>query len=613
MKKFVKRIGFACLASLIIFGCFENTVLAEETTKEIFVEETVEIDAENLPDNDELFAGYVEQVLYSDLYEDVSTYGNVGAEKLKTQESKELYEVLKEKFRAIAEGELASTELSINMKIVWTAEELGVSSITSSNVKSLVSAKFKEVVNTTDVLTYLRMDCPYELYWYDKTIATGTSYAINYNSKSITINGITMKCVVSEEFQNGGIYKMDVAKAQAAAATKAKATEIVAANVNATDYEKIVAYKEAICDLVSYNYAAADNDDTPYGNPWQLIWVFDGDDSTKVVCEGYAKAFQYLCDLSNLTCYTADGTMTSWSGAGGHMWNVVTLDGENYLVDITNCDSGTIGYPDKLFFVGTQGSVAEGYVFALTTSNVGYFYRENCVAALGEEILTLATSNYTVKTPEPTPDPEPTPNPEPETTPVTEVFADISENAWYIDSVQYVYDHGIMSGSNSLFNPEGNVTRAQVVSTLYKLAGLPEVTDYRACEEMVDIEAGQWYTDAVCWAYSVGVASGNSTTKKFNVSAPVTRQQLASFFYNFAEYKGLDTTTRGDYSNLAGADQVASYAVDTMQWAYGTGVITGSKVTDVTGATVYDLKPAGTATRAQLAAILQRFCEKYHI
>ena len=96
MKKFVKRIGFACLASLIIFGCFENTVLAEETTKEIFVEETVEIDAENLPDNDELFAGYVEQVLYSDLYEDVSTYGNVGASRLKTKEAKVIYELIKE-------------------------------------------------------------------------------------------------------------------------------------------------------------------------------------------------------------------------------------------------------------------------------------------------------------------------------------------------------------------------------------------------------------------------------------------------------------------------------------------------------------------------------------
>ena len=84
---------------------------------------------------------------------------------------------------------------------------------------------------------------------------------------------------------------------------------------------------------------------------------------------------------------------------------------------------------------------------------------------------------------------------------------------------------------------------------------------------------------------------------------------LATFFYNYAEYKGLDTKTRGDISSMVGADQVASYALDTIQWAVGTGLITGSK-TSVNGMTVYDLKPTGTATRAQLASILQKFCDK---
>ena len=92
------------------------------------------------------------------------------------------------------------------------------------------------------------------------------------------------------------------------------------------------------------------------------------------------------------------------------------------------------------------------------------------------------------------------------------------------------------------------------------------------------------------------------------MSNPVTRQQLATFFYNYSEYKGFDTETRGDYSDLAGADEVSSYAAETMKWAYGTGLITGSATT-VNGVTVYDLKPTGTATRAQMASILQRFCE----
>ena len=190
---------------------------------------------------------------------------------------------------------------------------------------------------------------------------------------------------------------------------------------------------------------------------------------------------------------------------------------------------------------------------------------------------------------------------------VCEVFPDVEHGTWYEAGVQYVYDKGIMSGSNGLFNPTGNITRAQVVATLYKLEGSPEVTDFKAVDELVDVAAGEWYTNAVCWAYNTGVTTGNQTTKMFNMSNPVTRQQLASFFYNYAEYKGLDVTTRGDYSDMVGADQVADYAADTMKWAVGTGLITGSKTT-VNGVEVADLKPTGTATRGQVAAMIQRFC-----
>ena len=195
---------------------------------------------------------------------------------------------------------------------------------------------------------------------------------------------------------------------------------------------------------------------------------------------------------------------------------------------------------------------------------------------------------------------------------VTNVFSDVVQGEWYVNAVQYVYDNGIMSGSNGSFRPTGNITRAQVVATLYNLEGKPAVKDYSGVKDLVDVEAGQWYTDAVCWAYNVGVASGNKTTGMFNTDTPVTRQQLATFFYNYAKYKGLDTKTRADISSMVGADEVASYALDTMQWAVGTGLITGS-ATNVNGVTVYNLKPTGTATRAQAAAILQRFCENNHL
>ena len=213
----------------------------------------------------------------------------------------------------------------------------------------------------------------------------------------------------------------------------------------------------------------------------------------------------------------------------------------------------------------------------------------------------LRVRTYTAPAPEPTPTPEPTPS-------VTEVFTDVVEGKWYVDAVQYVYDNGLMSGNNGLFNPTGNVTRAQVVTTLYRLAGEPEVTDFSACEELSDVAEGKWYTNAICWAYSTGVTTGNTNTMTFNINTPVTRQQLASFFYRYADYMGYDINQTVDISNMVNANAVSSYALTSVKWAVATELISGSETTDASGNVIYDLKPQATASRAQLAAILQRFC-----
>ena len=166
-----------------------------------------------------------------------------------------------------------------------------------------------------------------------------------------------------------------------------------------------------------------------------------------------------------------------------------------------------------------------------------------------------------------------------------------------------------MSGNDGLFNPSGNVTRAQVVTTLYRLAGEPEVTDFSACEELSDVAEGKWYTNAICWAYSTGVTTGNTNTMTFNINTPVTRQQLASFFYRYADYMGYDIDQTVDISNMVNANAVSSYALTAVKWAVATELISGSETTDASGNVIYDLKPQATATRAQLATILQRFCE----
>ena len=185
-------------------------------------------------------------------------------------------------------------------------------------------------------------------------------------------------------------------------------------------------------------------------------------------------------------------------------------------------------------------------------------------------------------------------------------FSDVYEQNWYYDSVKYVYDKGLMTGSDGKFNPSNNVTRAQLVTTLYRLAGSPHVTDYSGFTDFEDVELAKYYTEAVCWAYSNGITTGNNG--KFDPTGNLTRQQMAAFFFRYAEVMGMDTTARGDYSSMVNADKLSSYAEEPMAWAVGEGLISGSDVT-VNGVSAKDLNPRGFTTRSQLATILMRFCE----
>ena len=155
------------------------------------------------------------------------------------------------------------------------------------------------------------------------------------------------------------------------------------------------------------------------------------------------------------------------------------------------------------------------------TGNPGYVF-----ASAAEIRLTGAEVSVT---PEPTPEPTPevTPTPEPED--VSDVFPDVKHGAWYEAGVQFVYDNGLMSGSNGLFNPTADITRAQIVTTLYRLAGEPEVTDTKALTDFTDVAEGKYYSDAVCWAYANGIATGNDG--KFDPTGKLTRQQMAAFFF----------------------------------------------------------------------------------
>jgi hypothetical protein len=267
---------------------------------------------EDMPTDDELFAEYVQQVFYPELA--VATYADYARRVLNTAEYA-VYTKLKEEIAKIAAGERAST-------VIYLKIDLPVEQIRKLDLET--------------VYYCLLFDCPYELYWHNKTIGCGVP-------DEITTDELFFAFTVAQAYAaSGSSYKADTAKTQSTTAAKANADQIVQQCAALNDREKLTAYKDAICERTSYNRAAANtmSDKTAYGDPWQMIYVFDGDPSTNVVCEGYSKAFQYLCDRSTFTgtvqCYTVTGTING----GAHMWNIVTLDGTNYLVDVTNSDEG---------------------------------------------------------------------------------------------------------------------------------------------------------------------------------------------------------------------------------------------------------------------------------
>lgn len=297
---------------------------------------------------------------------------------------KTIYTRLMKYISQVAAGERASTVFEINVEdlgleqLTWTAKELGVDSIVvnqSISDEAVDALCAKGAYNLSRIIQALLADNPYGLYWYDKTASTtasGYSYSASYDYGKreyvISFTGsISFSFPAANEYAAGS-YTVNTEIGQSVQTIVEKANAIVSQYASSSDYEKLNGYREEICSLVSYNDNAASGN-VSYGNPWQLIWVFDDDSSTNVVCEGYSKAFQYLCNLTefndNIDCITVTGTMSGGTGSGPHMWNIVTMeDGQNYLVDVTNCDDGTIGQKDQLFLAAyASGSTNEGYSF----------------------------------------------------------------------------------------------------------------------------------------------------------------------------------------------------------------------------------------------------------
>ena len=177
-------------------------------------------------------------------------------------------------------------------------------------------------------------------------------------------------------------------------------------------------------------------------------------------------------------------------------------------------------------------------------------------------------------------------------------FSDVRIADWFYNDVKYVYEKGMMSGTAAdVFAPNATTTRAMIVTILYRLEGSPAVTGTSA---FVDVPAGQWYTDAVNWAAANQIVNGTSATT-FAPNDSITREQMAAILYRYAQYKGYDVTKQANLSGYSDNGQVSAYAKDALAWANAAKLING--VTNTT------LAPQGNATRAQVSAILHRFCD----
>ena len=150
---------------------------------------------------------------------------------------------------------------------------------------------------------------------------------------------------------------------------------------------------------------------------------------------------------------------------------------------------------------------------------------------------------------------------------------------------------------NGMFAPDANMTRAQLVTVLYRMAGSPHV---ESATSFQDVPVGTWYTDAVVWAYANGVTKG-VTPDYFQPHAPVTREQMFTFFVRFAALNGETIETKGDLTNFTDAASLSPYAVEAVTWAYESGLLVGISSNT--------LAPRGTSSRAQVATVLTRYYE----
>ena len=294
----------------------------------------------------------------------------------------------------------------------------------------------------------------------------------------------------------------------------------------------------------------------------------------------YAPGESVSADVTKLTAKFAGGSSGSGGGGGSRKPSVTyyTLhfetNGGSAITDMREANNTRISLTK---YVPTR----HGYTF------IGWYSDHNLTNQVSEVSLTKNMTVYAGWRADENPDI------------VVNPFTDVSEKDWFYNDAMFVYKNGLMLGtSKTLFSPHGTVTRGMMATILWRMEGSLAP---KGENSFTDVEAGRWYADAITWAAENGIFAGYSMDK-FGPDDPITREQLTAIFYRYADYKGYKLTVTGNLDKFEDADKITDYAKMVMQWAVGNGLIKGKAETL--------LDPQGTATRAEIAAMLHRFIEK---
>ena len=294
----------------------------------------------------------------------------------------------------------------------------------------------------------------------------------------------------------------------------------------------------------------------------------------------YAPGESVSADVTKLTAKFAGGSSGSGGGGGSRKPSVsyYTLhfetNGGSAITDMREANNTRISLTK---YVPTR----HGYTF------IGWYSDHNLTNQVSEVSLTKNMTVYAGWRADENPDI------------VVNPFTDVSEKDWFYNDAMFVYKNGLMLGtSKTLFSPHGTVTRGMMATILWRMEGSLAPKDENS---FTDVEAGMWYADAITWTTANGIFAGYSKDK-FGPDDPVTREQLTAIFYRYADYKGYKLTVTENLDKFEDADKITDYAKMVMQWAVGNGLIKGKSENL--------LDPQGTATRAEISAMLHRFVEK---